>query len=59
MPHEPKHHHLLTAHEVELLACYRAMDEQAKAATVYMMAALSMGCRDFVEPAKLTLVSKD
>lgn len=59
MPDEPMHHHLLTPLEAELLACYRAMDEQAKAATVYIMAAHSMGRQNIVEPVKLSLVSKD
>lgn len=59
MSDQPMHHHLLTPHEAELIACYRAMDEQAKAATIYIMAAQSMGCRDSAEPAKLTLVSND
>lgn len=59
MPHEPMHHELLTALESELLACFRAMDEQAKAATVYIIAAHSAGRRDFVAPVTLSLVSND
>ena len=59
MPQEPMHHYLLTSHEAELLACYRAMDEQAKAATVYMMAAQSTGRQNIDAPVKLSVVSND
>lgn len=58
MDDEPKQYYLLTATEAELLACYRRMDDQAQAATAYIMAAQSMG-REHVAPVKLSLVSKD
>jgi len=59
MPDDPKHYCLLTAHEMEMLACYRMMDEQAQAATAYLMAAQSMGRQNVAEPVRLSLVSKD
>lgn len=56
---EPMRYYLLTPHEAELLSCYRAMDEQAQAATAYVMAAQSTGRQNIVEPARLSLVSND
>lgn len=59
MPDEPKHYYLLTAHEAEILACYRMMDQQAQAATAYIMAAHSTGSQNIAKPVRLSLVSKD
>ena len=59
MTDEPMHHHLLTPLEAELLACYRAMDEQGQAATAYMMAAQSTGRQNIAAPVRLSLVGKE
>lgn len=59
MPDEPKHYYLLTAHEAEILACYRTMDQQAQAATAYIMAAQSTGSQNIAMPVRLSLVGKD
>lgn len=59
MPDEPKHYYLLTAHEAEILACYRMMDQQAQTAVAYIIAAHATGSQNVAKPVMLSLVSKD
>lgn len=59
MSDENMRHYLLNSLEAELLACYRLLSEQSKAAVISLIASqVDQGCHKLDSPVEMRIVKK-